>query len=468
MIDHEGRPPSPPAHWLLGSTLDFQRAPIDFCTKVARECGDVARFRVGYESWYLLTSPEHVYEVLVGKAALFNKPKLAKRLWKLFLGNGLLASDGDFWKRQHKLVLPGFHKQRIDAYADVMVRYTEDMLAGFADGERRDVCEDMTDLTLAIVAKTLFDADVKHSARKVGEAIKLLNEIMVDHVNNPIPVPKWWPSDRNRRKMNAIRDIEAIVRGVIHERRRSKEDRGDLLSMLVHAEDERGAKMSDEELRDEAMTLLFAGHETTANSLTWTFYQLAQNPEVEARLFAEVSSVLCGRSPTIDDLKQMPYLDMVVKESMRILPSVWAYMREPREDVRLGEHLLPKGCIALISPYVLHHDPRYFPEPESFKPERFSRENEKAIPRGAYVPFAAGPRVCLGKSFAMMEARLVLATIVQRIRVELAPGQKVTLSPKIALRPADGLPATVRVRTQAPATERATAENIQSPDGRMP
>jgi cytochrome P450 len=456
-MEHFHRPPSPRAHWLLGSTLDFQQAPIDFCTKVARECGDVARFRVGYESWYLLTRPEHVYEVLVNKAALFNKPKLAKRLWKLFLGNGLLASDGDFWRRQHKLVLPGFHKQRIEAYSDVMVRYTEDMLAGYKDGERRDVCEDMTDLTLAIVAKTLFDADVTRSARKVGAAIKLLNEIMVDHVNNPIPVPKWWPSDRNRRKMSAIRDIETIVRDLIAERRQSKLDRGDLFSMLVNAEDEGGAKMSDEELRDEAMTLLFAGHETTANSLTWTFYELARNPEVEARLVDEVSSVLRGRSPTIEDLKQLPYLDMVVKESMRILPSVWAYMREPQEDVRLGEHVLPKGCIAFISPYVLHHDARYFPEPERFMPERFSRENEKAIPRGAYVPFAAGPRVCLGKSFAMMEARLVLATVIQRVRVELAPGQTVTLSPKISLRPADGLPATVRLRAPAPTTQHATA-----------
>jgi cytochrome P450 len=184
---------------------------------------------------------------------------------------------------------------------------------------------------------------------------------------------------------------------------------------------------------------------------------LAQNPEVEARLFEEVSSLLRGRSPTLPDLKHLPYLDMVVKESMRILPSVWAYMREPQQDVQLGEHVLPKGCIAFISPYVLHHDPRYFPEPERFVPERFSRQNEQTIPRGAYVPFAAGPRVCLGKSFAMMEARLVLATIVQRVRVELAPGQKVILSPKIALRPADGLPATVRFRPPAPATRHATA-----------
>lgn len=441
--------PGPEEHWLFGSTLAFQKQPIDFCTRVAREHGELARFRVGYEQWYLLTSPEHVYEVLVGKAALFHKPKLAKRMWKLFLGNGLLSSDGDVWKRQHKLILPGFHKQRIDTYAQVMVGYTEELLASYRDGELRDISEDMTDLTLAIVAKTLFDADVKHSARKVGESIKLLNEIMVDHINNPVPVPSWWPSARNQKKMSAIRDIERIVRDVIEERRRSGEDRGDLLSMLVHARDEAGAKMNDQELRDEAMTLLFAGHETTSNSLTWTFYMLAKHPEVEARVEAEVRSVLGGRPPTLDDLKNLPYLDMVIKESMRILPVVWAYMREPQADVALSDgRVLPRGCVVFISPYVLHHNPRYFADPEVFRPERFSREQEKALPRGAYVPFAAGPRVCLGKSFAMMEARLVLATMIQHVKLELATDHEVELSPKIALRPKDGVQARVRLRAR--------------------
>jgi cytochrome P450 len=227
--------------------------------------------------------------------------------------------------------------------------------------------------------------------------------------------------------------------------------------MLILAVDESGQRMNDKELRDEAMTLFFAGHETTAMALSWMWYLLAIHPEVEARLAAELESVVGARSPGLEDLPKLSYLDMVVKESMRILPSVWAYMREPLEDVRLGEHTIPKGRIAFISPYVTHHDPRFFPDPEAFRPERFSKEGERAIPKGAYVPFAAGPRVCLGKSFALMEARLILATMVQRVKVELVPGYRMELLPKISLRPKGGVPVFVRMRARPRAVEHAAA-----------
>ena len=299
---------------------------------------------------------------------------------------------------------------------------------------------------------------MKNDARTVGKAMNTLNLAMVEHINNPIPVPKWWPSKTNQRKLRAIADIEDIVRRVIDERRRLGEDRGDLLSMLLLSRDEGGGGMNDKELRDEAMTLFFAGHETTAIALSWMWYLLAKHPEVLAKLQRELEGVLGARSPKLEDLPKLPYLEMVVKESMRILPSVWAFMREPTCDVKLGEHTIPKGAVAFMSPYVTQHDARFFPEPEEFRPERFSKENERAIPKGAYVPFASGPRVCLGKSFAMMEARLILGTMVQKLKLELAPGFRLELLPKLSLRPKKGLPMSVRLRERAQerSQERAT------------
>jgi cytochrome P450 len=444
-----GRVPGPRGAPLVGSTLDFQRAPLDFCLRQRARYGDLVHFRVALQDWYLLSAPEAIHRVLVTDAARFWKPKLAKRLWRPFIGEGLLASDGEFWKRHHKLVLPGFHRTRIESYASTMVELARRATEGWRPGERRDFANDMTDLTLAIVSKTLFDVDVHGDARRLGLAIEAIQDALVAHIRNPIPVPAWWPSETNTKKVRALRDVREVVKKFIDDRRASGCDRGDLLSMLVSAEEEGGTRMSDAEIHDEAMTLFFAGHETTSTALTWTWYLLARHPEIEQRLYAELRGAVGDRALTPGDLGRLPYLEMVIKESMRMLPSVWSYMREPISDYRIGNAVLPGGSLLFICVYAVHHDARHFAEPEAFRPERFEKENEKQIPRGAYIPFAAGPRVCLGKSFAMMEARLVLGTLLQRARPRLQRGWEVELLPQISLRPKGGLPVEIELRDGA-------------------
>ena len=440
------RVPGPKGAPLVGSTLEFQRAPLDFCLRQKARYGDLVRFRVALQDWYLLSDVEEIHRVLVTDAARFWKPKLAKRLWRPFIGEGLLASDGERWKRQHKLVLPGFHRARVESYATTMVDLARRATEGWRPGERRDFANDMSDLTLAIVSKTLFDVDVHGDARRVGQAIAAIQDALVAHINNPIPVPAWWPSETNKKKVRALRDVREVVKKFIDDRRTSGKDRGDLLSTLVFAEDEGGARMSDTELHDEAMTLFFAGHETTSTALTWTWYLLARHPEVEERLYAEIQSAVGDRALTVGDLGRLPYLEMVVKESMRMHPSVWSYMREPIADYRIGDVVLPKGSLVFICVYAVHRDARNFQDPDVFRPERFEKESEKKIPRGAYVPFAAGPRVCLGKTFAMMEARLVLGTLLQRARPRIPRGWEAELFPQISLRPKGGLPVEVELR----------------------
>lgn len=438
--------PRPPGHLILGHTLEFQKQPLHFVERMLREHGDVVHFNVALLDWYLVAHPDAVWDITVGRPALFQKPRVNKRIFKQFLGNGLVSSDGEHWKRQHKLILPGFHRSRIEAYGETMVRYTLDLLDTWQPGETRDFCADMNALTLRIVAKTLFNADVLAEAGVIGEAMRVIEDVLVDHINLPLPLPRWWPSANNRRKIAAIDAIEGIILRVVEERRASGEDVGDLLSMMVFAQDEAGQRMSNTELRDEAMTLIFAGHETTAHAITWMWFLLSRHPAVLEHLDAELARVLGGRAPTVADLPELPYLEMVVKESMRVLPSVWTFMREPVEDVVVGGFRIPKGAQIFISPYLLHHDARWFPEPERFDPERFTKENEKQIHRGAYLPFSAGPRICLGKSFAMMETRLILGTLVQRARPSVPVDHVPEPVPQLSYHPRNGLPTEVVLR----------------------
>ena len=439
--------PGPTRKFIIGNTLEFQKAPLGFCLDIAKKYGEIVQFRVGLDNWYLINNADFVHEITVRRANIFHKPRLAKRLWKPFLGDGILSLDGQEWRHEQKFVKPGFHKKRIDAYGEIMVTHTVDMIEKWTDGLIDNICVDMTALTLRIVGKTLFDADVQNDASTIGDAMHTLQECMVEHINNPIPVPKWWPSQTNRRKIHAIESIENIVRRIINERRHEGRDHGDLLSMMVFTKDETGTQMSDKQLRDETMTLVFAGHETTATALGWMTYIMAKQPEVVKKIRHELSAVVGDRAITTSDLPALPYLEMVIKESMRFLPSVWAFMREPIEDVQLGQYLIPKGEQILISPYVIQHNPRYFPEPEKFIPERFSKENEKNLPKGAYVPFAAGPRVCLGKAFAMMEARMILGTMVQRVDFRIDDNFEIDFLAQLSLQSRGGLPISVKKRT---------------------
>lgn len=445
--------PGPRALPIVGNAIEFSRDPLKYVVDLVATHGDFARFKVALDDWVVVNDPESIDRVLVREAKKYLKPKVNKRIFRIFLGEGLLSIDGERWRRQHKMIRPAFHRQRIENYGRVMVDYTHDLIDGWQAGERTDVSADMTAVTLRIVAQTLFDADVVSDAPTVGEAMVTINEVLCAHINKPIPVPRWWPSAANRKKIAAIEAVEAIVRRIIAERRSDGIDRGDLLSMLVFAQTEDGEGMTDRELRDEAMTLFFAGHETTAHALTWMCYLLARHPDVRDRLRAELREVVGDRRLQVSDLESLPYLDKVVKESMRLLPSVWTFMRETGEEVTLGPHTLPPGVAIFICPFITHRDSRWFADPERFDPERFTPDGEKAIPRGAYIPFSAGPRVCLGKAFAMMEARLVLGTLVQRADLELDEGYEPELLAELSLHPAGGLPMTVRPRP--PERERA-------------
>lgn len=445
-------PPGPPGELLFGNIREFGRDRLRFVTENHRQYGDVVHARFFNRNLYMLYDPDDIQYVLVKAPEKFEKSPLLKKATQLALGNGLLLSEGAFHKRQRKLAQPAFHHQRIANYADVMVAYTERMLADWQQGDQRDMHHEMMKLTMEIVAKTLFDADVSQEADSIGEAITTAIELASARMSRPLALPLWIPTPTNRRTRQAVAVVDARIQQIIAQRRAHPADQGDLLSMLLLAKDEEtGAYMNDQQVRDEAMTLFIAGHETTANALAWTLYLLAQHPDVSAKLVAELDTVLAGRSATMQDLRQLTYTDQVVKESMRLYPPAWIFARLAIEDVTLGGYPVEKGSVVMVSSYALHRDPRYWAAPETFDPDHFAPGWEERVPRYAYIPFGGGPRVCIGNSFAMMEAVLCLATIMQRCRLSLIPGQQITPEPLITLRPDPGIDMRVHLRERVPA-----------------
>lgn len=440
-------PPGPKGHWLRGDIKEFRTGPLEYLTDCHRRFGDVFAFRLGPRRIWMLNHPDLVEEVLVTKNKHFQK-HFALRSAKHSLGEGLLTSEGDFWRRQRRMAQPAFHRERIQTYARVMVDYTERMLNGWADGQARDARADMMALTLEIVVKTLFDADVEGESADVAEAMEILMETFGDRVGRLLPWPTWIPSPSNLRFRRAMGRVETILSRVIADRRKSGEDRGDLLSMLLHAQDaEGGAGMSDRQLRDEAVTLFMAGHETTANTLAWIWLLLSRNPEAEAKLHAELDDVLQGgRPPEISDLSRLVYTERVVTESLRVMPTVWLLGRDVVEPVKIGGYHAPKGVTLWMSQWVIQRDSRWFDDPERFLPDRWADGLAKRLPRYAYFPFGGGPRICIGDQFAKMEAVLLLATIARRFRPRVAPGTVVTPEPTMTLRPENGLPVVLEAR----------------------
>ena len=437
-------PPGPKGDFFLGSTLDFKAHPAKYVRYVAQTYGDVARFKVGPSYWYLVSHPDAVHDMMTKRGHIFLKPQIAKRLWDKFLGDGLLTTEGEVWDRQSRLVRPAFRRSRIHAYGTDMVAYTHRMMDEWQDGQRVDIAEAMTGLTLEIVAKTLFDADVRAGTSTVAKAMHVLQKEMLEHIYMPLPVPRWWPSESNKRKLKAIADIEEIVQDVIASRRASGKDHGDLLSSMLQP-DENGDRLSDKEIRDQSMTLFFAGHETTANAMAWAWMLFAQNPEVTLKLQSDLRRVTGGERLTVKHLPDLPYLEWCVKECLRIRPSVWVFIKQATEDVDVLGFKIPKGVPILISPYVLQLDERWFPSPHTFVPERFAPDHIKEIPKGAYVPFSGGKRVCLGQGFAMMEMKLILGSMLQRLRPRLAPGYIPKHKAELSMHPDGGLPCDVLV-----------------------
>ncbi|MGB8331190.1 MAG: cytochrome P450 [Polyangiales bacterium] len=435
-------------HWLWGGTFDFQRDPAQFVLDGHEKYGDVFVTRVLTGQSYFIRDPEVVNAINVTHAKQIQKPKVVKQMWKPFLGNGLVPNDGESWRRQHKLIMPGFHKMRVDAYAPTMVEYTRDMVRAWKDGEQRDFRKEMVELTLRVVAKTLFDTDLAHDSATVHQAMQDISEALIDHAQTPVPAPRWWPSKRNKRMVRALDAMDGVIDRLVKARREQQEDRGDLMSHIVFATDEHGS-MSDKQMRDELMTLVFAGHETTAHTLTWAWYLLATNRDKLAKAQREIDQVLGGRPIGVDDLPQLPYLEMCLKESLRRLPAVWIFAREAQTDLHLGGYLFPKGSILAISPLANGRNAKYFDEPLAYRPERWTREFERGLRKGAYVPFAAGPRVCLGKQFAMMEMRIILGTLIQNVDVNILDGFEPDLVPELSLNPGErGMQ--MRVRFRAP------------------
>lgn len=428
---------------LLGVLPRFRKDPPGYLLQAARAHGDLAYMRLANQSAYLVSHPDWIRDILVTNQANFTKSRMLERA-KVLLGEGLLTSEGEFHRRQRRLVQPAFHRDRLVHYASDMVSCAARVAGRWKSGATLDVHHEMLRLTLAIVGRTLFSADVSSDADEIGAAMTqifgLFDTLLLPFSDwlQKLPLPPVLRFKRARDR------LDRIVYGLIAERRASGHDAGDLLSMLLLAQDEESdSRMTDKQVRDEALTLLIAGHETTANALTWTWYLLSQNPEVEACMHAELERVLGGRPPAFDDLPQLPYTTGVFAEVLRLYSPVWAVGRRAKRDYPIGDYVIPAKSILLMSQWVVHRDPRWWPAPEKFDPLRWRPEEVEKRPKFAYFPFGGGTRVCIGERFAWAEGVLVLATIAQRWRLRLVPGHPVATHAVITLRPRYGMKMTV-------------------------
>jgi len=422
------------------------RDPLMFFTSLARQYGDVVQYRMAGERVFLITDPQYIKDILVTHNRNFTKSRGLERT-KRILGNGLLTSEGAVHLRQRRLMQPAFHRDRIAGYGRTMVEYADRMRCGWRDGTTLDIAREMNRLTLSIVGKTLFDADVESQAASVGEALTGVMEsfwttlLPFADLLERLPVPRL----RRARMMRAR--LDAIIYRMIADRRASGRDHGDLLSMLLTAQDEDdGGVMTDQQVRDEAMTIFLAGHETTANALTWTWYLVSEHPEASQRLHQEVDRVLQGRLPSVEDIPRLPYVERVVTEAMRLYPPAWLIGRRAIAEYAFGPYLAPPRAILIMSPFIVHRDARYFRDPERFDPDRWTPERKASLPPFAYFPFGGGPRRCIGESFAWMELILIVATIAQRWDLRLVPGHPVAPQPLITLRAKHGMRMTVAAR----------------------
>jgi cytochrome P450 len=435
-------PPGPTTRFPVKYIIAIGRDMLGFARSMARDYGDIVHIPISRKQpAYIISHPDHVREILVTQQKSFMKGRSFERIKRL-LGNGLLTSEGDFHLRQRRLAQPAFHRQRIAAYAATMSEHTARVRDRWQDGETLDIAQEMMRLTLAVAAKTLFDADVESEAGEIGaaltDAIDALNIAIIPYSEllDKLPLPIFQRFRRARER------LDATIYRIIDERRKSGSDRGDLLSMLLMARDTDGdgSRMTDDQLRDEIVTIFIAGHETSALTLTWAWYLLAQHPEIEARLHSEIDAVLRDargdvRLPTPDDLPRLEYARRIIAEAMRLYPPIWAVGRRALNDVQIGGYTLPAGALVLISQYVVQHDARWWPDPERFHPDRWLPEVAETRPKFAFFPFGGGTRICLGEQFAWMETTLVLAVLASRWSLRRAGDRPVGIRPAVTLRP---------------------------------
>ncbi|MBW4671378.1 MAG: cytochrome P450 [Cyanomargarita calcarea GSE-NOS-MK-12-04C] len=447
----QNTPPGPQGSPIIGSLADLQKDSLNFLLNIRREYGNVVRFRLGTRVLYLVSHPDDIKHVLQDNNKNYQKSPGYQKL-ESFLGQGLLTSEGNVWRRSRKLMQPAFHRERISNFSEIMTDATEKMLQrwqGFA--ERREafnVSDEMMRLTLSIVCRTLFTTDISDEASDVGKSLTVVLKYASDRISSLFVLPENIPTPENIRYQQALSTLDRVVYGLINERKQSGEDTGDLLSMLVFARDEEtGESMNDKQLRDEIMTIFLAGHETTANALSWTWYLLSKHPDVERRLSAELKEVLGGRVPTLFDLKNLQYTSMVLNEAMRLYPPAWEVGRETINADKIGGYDIPSNSTVIMSSYVTHRNPDFWDNPEGFDPERFSPERSTGRHQYAYFPFGGGPRTCIGNNFALMEAQLIIADIAQRYRLELVPGHVIEPQPMITLRSRNGVLVTLHAKS---------------------
>jgi cytochrome P450 len=436
--------PSPPGNFLLGHLLPFRRDVLGLLLDSQRQYGDVVRFRLGPMIVHLLSHPDHVKHVLLTNQHNYNKDTRSSSKIRSITGPGLLTSNGDFWLAQRRLMQPAFQQQRVAGFLNIMIGATEAMLKRWqihADqGKPVDIASEMMRLTYTVVGKALFGADVSTDIDRVEQAAAIVMAHVWRRLEKILDIPECIPISANLRFRRALATIDQIVYRIIQERYQSREQPGDLLSILLHRRDEETGKgMSDEQLRNETITLLLAGHETTANALTWTWYLLSQHPSVAQRLRDEVNDVLGSRLPTLEDLAKLSYTTMVIRESMRLYPPIWIMERRVLADDEINGFHMPAGSSVVLCPYVTHRHPEFWDNSEVFEPERFLPEGVAGRSPYAYIPFGAGQRLCIGNHFALMEAQVIVSMVSQMYRLDLVPGFSVQPKPGITLRTTHGL-----------------------------
>jgi cytochrome P450 len=450
-----GLPPGPKGTLIGGSIRQFRAGLLDFLLNTARDYGPLASFRIGPRRVFLASEPDLIEQVLVTDAKHYIK-HFGARAFRPVLGNGLVTSEGAFWRRQRKLVQPAFLKARVASYAPVMAEQTKQMLESWTPGKPVQIDYEFEALTSKIALRTLFNLDDPGDGERFSDTLKLAFDLMNARLRRIFKLPLWVPTLANRRLQSAVAELDRRVQGFIAAGRSWQKPGNDLLSRLLLAQHEDGTGMTNRQLRDEAMTLYLAGHETTALTLTWTWYLLSQHPHVEEKVVSEWQSVLAGAPPTVEQLASLPYTAAVIAESMRLFPPVYVIGREATVDLELGGYRMKRGYTVLMSQWVSHRDPKYFPSPEEFRPERWEDGLARRLPKFAYYPFGGGQRICVGADFALMEAATILATVGQRYRFTLDPDAMIEIKPQITLLPAYRLPVTLQRRGPLQAGRDAT------------
>lgn len=446
------RPPGPFGEIVMGNGPALLRDPLSLYLAAQKTYGNIVWFRAMPPfSWYMVTEPHDIEHVLVTRQKNYVKGDFFLRALKPILGRGLFTNEGESWLQQRRLIQPTFHRGHVTALADTILRPTAARLDAWeaiaASGEPIDMLDEMTRLTLQVAGLSMFGTDVSDEANEIARSARVVFAYASYRLNEPFPWPLAVPNARNQAFKRALHDLDSVVYAIIQRRRREGSERNDLLALLMNAQDaDTGAKMSDLELRDEIVTLLLAGHETTAATLSWVWYLLALNPEAETTLHAELDSVLAGRAPTAEDVPNLPYTDHVIQEALRLYPPAWGMPRQAVEEDELSGYKIPPGAVLNLCTWVTHRRPDLWEHPERFDPDRFSPERSADRPRFTFLPFGGGARQCVGSSLALLESRLVLASAAQRYRARLVPGHPVIPDPTFTLRPRYGVRMTLHAR----------------------